>query len=93
MNLAYAAKSKCILEIMQENADGYTPRLWEAIMLNKHLLTNNSAIKYGEYKNLDSTHLIDECSSLDFINDKVFYSKEIKEKKLPINLLFKIDSL
>ena len=33
MNLAYAAKSKCILEIMQENADGYTPRLWEAIML------------------------------------------------------------
>lgn len=93
MNLAYAAKSKCILEIMQENADGYTPRLWEAIMLNKHLLTNNSAIKYGEYKKLDSIHLIDECSSLDFINDDVSCSKEIKEKKSPINLLLKIDSL
>ena len=92
-NLAYVAKSKCILEIMQENADGYTPRLWEAIMFDKHLITNNYAIKESKYGHLNGIHLLDESISLDFINDSIIYPSQMKEEMNPINLLLKIESI
>ena len=92
-NLAYAAKSKCILEIMQENADGYTPRLWEAIMFDKHLITNNDGVKGSKYYCLDGIHLLGECSVLNFINNNILYPEQIKEEMSPVNLLLKIESI
>lgn len=92
-NLAYVAKSKCILEIMQEDADGYTPRLWEAILFDKHLITNNTDIKESPYIQFDGIHILDECKSFAFLNDKIAYPMRIKEEKSPVNLLLKIESI
>lgn len=43
-NLQHVIKSKCLLELMQDEAVGYTFRTWEAITYSKFLLTNNTEI-------------------------------------------------
>lgn len=48
-NLMRVQKCKCILEVMQPNADGFTPRLWESIMYDRHLISNNMAIPKSKY--------------------------------------------
>lgn len=90
-NLRYVAASKCILEVMQENADGFTPRLWEAIMYDKHLITNNTCIKHSLYWNQDGIHFLNECENYSFINEEISYPYHIKESKSPIKLLYFIE--
>ncbi len=48
-NLQRICKTKCILELMQEGAQGYTFRLWEAIVMNKKLLSDNHALLDSPY--------------------------------------------
>lgn len=43
--------SRCILEINQENAVGYTSRFLEAVMYNRKLLTDNHNIKTSKFYN------------------------------------------
>ncbi len=47
-NLKLCASSKCILELLQQEASSPTFRTWEAIMLNKKLVTNNHSITGSE---------------------------------------------
>lgn len=49
--LSHVMRSDCLLEIMQDNATGYTLRTWEAILYDKVLLTNNRAIKEAPFYN------------------------------------------
>lgn len=49
--LQHVIKSKCILELMQNDATGYTLRTWEAILFDKILLTNNKAILSAPFFN------------------------------------------
>lgn len=44
-NLRNCSESRCIVEVLQQEASSPTLRTWEAIALNKKLLTNNSSIK------------------------------------------------
>lgn len=90
-NLRYAAASKCILEVMQKDADGFTPRLWEAIMYDKHLLTNNESVRNSPYWNPEGMHLLSECDNFSCINNTIEYSDEIKRSKSPVNLLHFIE--
>ena len=43
--LAHTQRTKCIIEIMQEGQSGATLRYFEAVTMNKKLLTNNPHIK------------------------------------------------
>lgn len=52
-NLRLAARSKCILELMQKGGKGYTQRTYEAIGLGKMLLTNNELINTAPFFNAD----------------------------------------
>lgn len=92
-NIAYVKQSKCILEIMQNNATGYTLRLWESIMYNKHLLSNNQAIKNSEYCNSEYVHFVQDQSSYDWITKEVVYSDKIKLALSPLSLIERIDTL
>lgn len=49
--LQHVVKAKCILELMQDDATGYTLRTWEAILFDKILLTNNKAILSAPFFN------------------------------------------
>ena len=43
--LYHSINSKCILEITQQNVKGFTPRITEAVLYDKKLLTNNKIVK------------------------------------------------
>lgn len=86
-NLSHAASAKCILEIMQKDADGFTPRLWEAMALNKHLLTNNHAIKESRFYNESSIHILSESSIGSWIDKECEHSEALIQEKSPVNLL------
>lgn len=93
-NIQHILKTKCILEIMQEGAVGYTPRLWESIIYEKHLLTNNLSVSESDFFNSKNIHFVNDLDKIKgWINTTVSYSDVEKEKLSPINLLFYIDSI
>lgn len=93
-NLEYVASSKCILEIMQENADGFTPRLWEAIMYDKHLITNNKSILESMFGDETGIHILDLSADFSYIKSQsIAYSRMLKENKSPHQILVLIESL
>ena len=47
-NLKYCASSKCVVEVLQHDATSPTFCTWEAIMLNKKLITNSDSVKESE---------------------------------------------
>ncbi len=57
-NLKHVKKAKAILELMQKGAVGYTLRLWEAILYDKKLLTNNTSILESEFYKSDYIKII-----------------------------------
>ena len=48
-NLRMCAQSRCIVEMLQHDAASATFRTWEAIMLNRKLLTTNMSITASEF--------------------------------------------
>ena len=94
-NLRHVTKTKCVIEIMQEGANGYTPRLWEAIVNDKHLLTNNKEVANYEYFDDKKIHILSNCSSIDlsWVNYPIYYEHDVKEKLSPINFLKHVEKL
>ena len=93
-NIQHILKTKCILEIMQQGADGFTPRLWESIVYGKHLLTNNSKVSSSEYFSPDGNHslgCVDDGTVAELIKDKVTYPKQLIDRLSPVHLLSFID--
>lgn len=93
--LHYVQNSKCIVEIMQEGAIGYTPRTWESIIYDKHLLTNNTMLQTTQYYNMKYMHIGYESlrTISQWINAPVSYAEDFKASLSPIKLIMKIDSL
>lgn len=93
-NLQHIKKTRCILEVMQEGADGFTPRLWESIIYDRHLLTNNGSIRQTSYYDargcheLSMSHL-NEIS--EWIDKPLVYDKSLKDSLSPCHLLKFID--
>lgn len=93
-NLQYVKKAKCILEVMQVNADGFTPRLWESIIYDRHLLTNNKALKTSPYYISESMHNIAEMDSIrQWIDSPLEIDQKRKDMLSPNRLLKTIDEL
>lgn len=93
-NLQYVVKCKCILEIMQDGAVGYTPRLWESIVYDKHLLTNNKSLLNSSLYNNSFMHQVVSMEDIgSWIDSPVHYSVDVKDNLSPIHLLEKIESL
>lgn len=63
-NLRNCAMSKCIIELLQNNASSPTFRTWEAIALNKKLMTNNTSIALSEI--YDENYISMFCDEKDF---------------------------
>ena len=78
-NLRNVTASKCVIEMLQPGADSPTFRTWEAIALNKKLLTTNSSIQqYDIYDKqyISVFHNIADINWL-FIEDKwLIYESE-----------------
>ncbi len=88
-NLKHVVKTKCILEIMQQGADGFTPRLWESIVYDKHLLTNNRSIIDTQYYDSKAIHFVDDgLQNLgNEISTMITNEEKLKISLSPINLI------
>lgn len=95
-NLRHVVGSRCILEVMQDNADGFTPRLWESIMYDRHLLTNNDHVLRSEFYFAYGHHSIDllrDDTATAVLSADVQYPDALKESLSPRHLLQFIDNL
>ena len=95
-NLKHITRTKCILEIMQFGADGFTPRLWEALFYNKHLLTNNHTIVRSPYYDKKQTHIIDNDLSdiTEWIDTEVAsITPSMQDNLSPVQLIRHIESI
>ena len=91
-NLQYVKKAKCILEVMQTNADGFTPRLWESIIYDRHLLTNNNSIQNSTFYNPLSMHRLEKIDTIkDWIDTPIVTEETTKDALSPVHLLRFID--
>lgn len=86
--------SKCILEVQQVGAVGYTSRYLEAVMYNRKLITNNNTIVNSNFYNKNGINIFDTVDeiSIDFIKSSIYDFKYNGEFS-PVHLIEKIDSL
>lgn len=94
--LYYSVNSRCILEINQENAVGYTSRFLEAVMYNKKLITNNMEIRNTKFYNPAYIQCIDEIDDLDtdfVLADAGEIDYKYCDEFSPIRLIEQIESL
>ena len=61
-NLMYVKNSKCLLELMQPDAVGYTFRTSEALLYNKKLITNNRSINQAPFYNSNGIVVLTELT-------------------------------
>lgn len=92
-NIRHVRNSKCFHEIMQKGTDGFTPRLWESIMYNKHLITNNEQIRESPYYYEKGCYFVEKLDSLDptQLLSPIVYPQEIKNLLSPQSLIDMIE--
>ena len=93
--LYHSVNSRCILEINQDLADGYTSRFLEAVMFNKRLITNNQSIKSSEFYNKDYIQIIEDFSKIntDFVTNNEPVDYHYSNQFSPVHLIEKIDNI
>lgn len=99
-NLKHVISTRCLLEIMQKNGQGYTQRMCEAIAYNKIILTNNSEVKYAPFYNEKYISIFNDSSSIDigFLRSSPVgavnyeYKDNLSPKKLLIFIEEKLNS-
>ncbi|GEM_PF-684975 len=90
-NLQNVSRSRCVLEIMQKNAVGYTLRLWEAILYNKKFLTDNKGMVASDFYDPGYVSIFDnenlESIDLEFLKNAGIFDNRFKSRVTPDVLL------
>ena len=91
--LQHTVDSRCILEINQGGADGYTSRFLEAVMYNKKLLTNNHFIKRSKFYRTDYIKCFDNDCNIDieFIKDETPVDFGYNGEFSPLRMIERVD--
>lgn len=89
--LTMLSKSRAILDISQENQDGYSMRVMEAIFFNKKLITTNKDVKNSMFYDPNNILIVD----LDNVNSNElldFYMKEFHPYSSKIRNYYSFES-
>lgn len=91
--LQHTINSRCVLEINQGGADGYTSRFLEAVMYNKKLLTNNQFIKHSKFYRADFIQCFDDKCDVDsdFIKDRNPVDYGYNGEFSPLRMIERVD--
>ena len=91
--LYQTVNSRCVLEINQEGASGYTSRFLEAVMYNKKLITNNADILKSKFYTPNYIQVIKQANQIeaDFIRSEEIVDYRYDQEFSPIHLIEKID--
>lgn len=63
--LVHTVNTRCILEINQPGAVGYTSRFLEAVIYGKKMITNNQAIKESKFYDTGNIQVIENMKEID----------------------------
>ena len=93
--LYHSVNSRCILEINQDNADGYTSRFLEAVMFNKRLITDNLSVENSKFYSSERIQIVKDYEKIDcdFIMNDSVVDYHYRGEFSPIHLLYQIDQL
>ena len=85
--------SKCLLEINQSGAVGYTSRFLEAVMYNKKLITDNYSIIDDKFYNPKYIQCVKNVDDIDteFVKSTEEVNYNYKDEFSPIHLIEQID--
>ena len=64
-NLQHVVNTRCVIELMQPDADGFTYRTWESIIYDKFLLTNNKKLQSESFYIKNNMFVIDDDAEID----------------------------
>lgn len=92
--LRHLSKTRCILEINQEGAVGYSLRVWEALVYGKKLITNNKQIQKEPFYSQEQFYIIDTPSNIniDFIKKEDIIEPKFVEELSPKRMIAFIDT-
>ena len=90
-NLDNCAASNCIIELLQQDAQSPTFRTWEAIAMNKKLLTNNSSIYHSEVYDERYISVFSDAKTIDW--DFISSGNSFANQKNPFQNLIKPETL
>ncbi len=92
--LKYSINSRCMFDINQAGALGFTSRFLEAVMYNKLLITDNPSVLDSKYYNPEYIQFFDKVSGIDvsFINDKKNVDYKYEGDFSPVHLIERIDA-
>lgn len=94
MEMLYkSVNSRCMLDINQEGAVGYTSRFLEAVIYNKRLIADNPYVLNSKYYNPDYIQIVDDMKNIDpeFVRKESKVDYRYDDDFSPINLIKKID--
>lgn len=77
--LEHTVNTRCILEINQAGAVGYTSRFLEAVIYGKKMITNNQAIKESKFYDTGNIQVIENMKDID--TDFIKHGKEFVDYK------------
>ena len=92
--LKHLFKTSCILDINQQGANGYTIRIWEALVYGKKLITNNKNITNEAFYDNKQFCYIEHPSDLDvsFITKDCHIEPRFIEELSPKRMIAFIDA-
>jgi hypothetical protein len=93
--LKLSVNSRCLLEVNQIGAVGYTSRFLEAVMYNKRLITNNLSIRDSGFYNPEFIQLFSNASEIDpsfILRDEKEVNYHYNGEFSPIHLIRRIDN-
>lgn len=81
--LELESRSRCILEIIQENSTGYTSRVPEAVFLGKTLISDNTDLRKDQIYDSGKVFVYNDLSDLDTDiikkSEKIAYEQSYKD--------------
>lgn len=94
-NCQHIINTKAIVEILQNDASGFTPRLWDSIIHEKYLITDNMSIAESKFYDSDGMFILnpqnmsdwDITSFLHSIRHQLKYTDDFKNQLSPVNFL------
>lgn len=92
--LYHTVNTRCVLEINQEKAVGYTSRFLEAVMFNKRLITDNKDVMKSKFYTPENILYINKIEDINpsFITNEDVVNYNYNNEFSPIHLIEKIDT-
>ena len=92
--LYHTVNTRCVLEINQSEAVGYTSRFLEAVMFNKRLITDNQDVKKSPFYSSQNILCISKISDIipEFVSNRELVNYNYTDEFSPIYLIEKIDT-